>query len=53
MTLNQVKFFFCVTKSKRDNLHNYFKFDVRLYFLRVAASPRPPGGASVPAERGP
>ena len=39
------------------HLHNYFKFDVRLYFRRVASSrrrvPRPPGGASVLAKRWP
>ena len=45
-------------KPNYAHLHNYFKFDVRLYFRRVAcvacvSSPRPPGGASVPAKQGP
>ena len=34
-------------KVRIQNLHNYFKFDVRLYFRRRSgvASPRPSGGA--------
>ena len=44
-------------KLEDGYLHNYFKFDVRLYFRRRGGVPpmysHLPGGASIPAKRGP